>query len=314
MRRLALLLALLFAAVPAHAQFSRILNISLLNNDNSVAAFNSDPFSIKVGAACTWSVTATVATINCSGGSGGSPASPSGSIQYNNAGSFGALPEWANGSADCDGFGDPCDVLITSSSTFRYFLFGTNSNGAAGNNFNCYNFTDGGVYCSSTDGTNAASMSFSPTDGNSGMFVNIGTRVTGFNLSSDRVVNIGRLGFSSSYTTSLSSMAFTLSSGWGNTASVGATGGSDNAFVFSVTAGGTGIVANPTVTYTYVDGDYSTAGSATPIFVCTQTGGNDIYADASPTAPGQTSVVITWFGTPTTAKTYTISCHDFQRS
>lgn len=71
--RKALFIALLalFVAPPAFSQFSRIETITLLNNNNTVAQTFAGPFSIKVGAACTWSVTGTVATINCAGGGGG---------------------------------------------------------------------------------------------------------------------------------------------------------------------------------------------------------------------------------------------------
>lgn len=251
-----------------------------------------------------------------SGGSGGgAPASPSGSIQYNNAGAFGAIGQWANGNANCDGFMDPCDVLVTSGATLTYFLAGTNTSAPMGNYFGCYQFTDAGVYCNASDGTGNGSLFYAPSDGNVGMSLFDGSKVSGFNISgTDRVVSIGRLSFNSSYTSSPTAMAYALGAGWGSTASVTAEGGSDNAFLFTITTGGTGIAANPTVTYTYADGDFSTASASTPIFVCIQTGGNDIYADVPPTTPGRTTVVMTWLGTPTNGKTYTISCHDFQRS
>lgn len=246
------------------------------------------------------------------GGGGGSPASPSGSIQYNNAGSFGALSEWANGNADCDTFGDPCDVFITSSSTFRYFLAGTNSNGAAGNFMACYQFTDAGVYCNSTDTTDNANLDFAPSDGNTGMSVLHAGKATGFFIhQNDRVVTIGRLAFSSNFTTTPTSMLFALSAGWGSTAAVSSIGGSDNSFIFTVTTGGSGIAANPTVTYTYADGSFG--GASIPIALCLQTGGTDVIADIT-NAPTNTNIALTWHGTPTTAKTYIISCHLFQRS
>lgn len=64
------LLALILAARPARAQFSHINTITLQNNDGSQAAFFASPFILKVGSNCTWSVTNTVATFNCSGSAG----------------------------------------------------------------------------------------------------------------------------------------------------------------------------------------------------------------------------------------------------
>jgi hypothetical protein len=81
----------------------------------------------------------------------------------------------------------------------------------------------------------------------------------------------------------------------------------------TVSSAGTGQAANPTLTYTYVQGDFDGASSSSPIYVCNQTGGDDIIADVTITR-GQTSVVLAWHGTPTASKTYEISCIGMQRN
>jgi hypothetical protein len=307
------ILFLLGLAMPAHAQFSRIISIQLLNNNNTVAQSFQSNFSFKVGTHCTWSVTGTVATLDCTG-AGTSPGGSSGNLQFNNAGSFGGVNQTTSNVADCDGAGDPCDIRFTGSATFTYFLAGTNTGASAGNYFACYNYTDAGVYCNASDTTDNANLAWSPVSGSTTMNVLHAGKLTGFDIEqTDRVITIGRLAFGASYTTSPTAMSFALGTGWGSTASAGTVGGSDNSFIFTITAGGTGIAANPTITYTYADGDFSTASASTPIALCQQTGGNDIIADITNT-PTQTSLAMTWRGTPTTAKTYTISCHLFQRS
>lgn len=125
-------LLLLLGAIPTHAQFSRINSITLTNNNNTQAAFFASPFTLKVGANCTWSVTGTIATLNCAGG-GGAPGGNNGEIQYDNAGAFGGVTGLVNGlGIDCDGFLDPC-FLRGTVSTFTYPITVTDTNGPAGN-------------------------------------------------------------------------------------------------------------------------------------------------------------------------------------
>jgi len=52
---------------------------------------------------------------------------------------------------------------------------------------------------------------------------------------------------------------FALSSEWGSTASISAVGGHDSAWRITVTANGSGINFNPTVTLTFVDGAWAIA-------------------------------------------------------
>jgi hypothetical protein len=57
--------------------------------------------------------------------------------------------------------------------------------------------------------------------------------------------------------TALTSAKFALSAGWGSTASVGSIVGTDSLFSFIVTAGGTGLATNPSVTITFADGTWT---------------------------------------------------------
>jgi hypothetical protein len=91
---IALLLALIFiatlAAPRAHGQFSKISTITAANNDNSQQGFFASPFTFKAGANCSFSVTGTVATFNCSGGAAGAGGSNT-QVQYNSAGSLAGI-------------------------------------------------------------------------------------------------------------------------------------------------------------------------------------------------------------------------------
>jgi hypothetical protein len=132
------LFLLLGLAQPASAQFSRIISIQLVNNNNTVAQSFQSNFSLKVGANCTWSVTGTTATMNCAGGGGGTPAGNTGEVQTNaGGGMFGAITGLTNGLAvNCDGFMDNCQLLSsvpTGTSGVPYTLARTVTGGPAGN-------------------------------------------------------------------------------------------------------------------------------------------------------------------------------------
>lgn len=95
-----------------------------------------------------------------------------------------------------------------------------------------------------------------------------------------------------------------LGAGWGSTASVGTVYGYDQHFGFTVTTAGTGIVANPTFTITFINGTFTTVQHP----VCTQVGGTDIIGDIFNTTASATAPIMTWEATPTTGKTYIIDC------
>lgn len=100
--------------------------------------------------------------------------------------------------------------------------------------------------------------------------------------------------------------AIALSVGWGNTAAVSAaTGSFDQCLTFSVTANGTGIAANPTITITFKDGTFTNA----PVFVVTR---NDLSspfnAPAMTWSESATALTITLNGTPLSGSVYTFRC------
>jgi hypothetical protein len=95
---------------------------------------------------------------------------------------------------------------------------------------------------------------------------------------------------------------FALSAGWGNTAAVSAVTGTDQGWNITVTCGGTGIAANPTITLTFKDGTWTNS----PIAMSKMVGGTGTITDLSD-APTATTWVITFNGTPVDTKTYIIS-------
>jgi hypothetical protein len=303
---LALAATLLACAQPARAQFSRIMNVTLQNGDSTVAAYFSDPFAIKVGAGCTWSVSNTIATLTCGGGS--SPASPSGSLQFNNSGSLGAVPYVSAGGGDCDGDGDPCAMTFDPGmGNFGYLVYGNDSSAPMGNSFDMY--YSGGWQLDAYDGTNNGSVTVGYDTGQTGIQMGGTLGASGLKIESiNRLVAIGRLQYSGTYVTPSVPSNFTLGAGWGSTAAATAVSGSDNNWFILITTGGAGIAANPTVQYTYADGDFTT-GASVVYYVCNQSGGNDILADVTTSDRQQTNETFIWHGTPTTGKTYEITCN-----
>ena len=94
---------------------------------------------------------------------------------------------------------------------------------------------------------------------------------------------------------------FTLSAGWGNTATKTAVGGTDAAGFLTITANGAGIAGNPSVTFTFHDGTWGTT-----VF-CTFSRGEANSPGATFTsATGTTSVGTFFAGTPVAATQYTM--------
>lgn len=310
MRKLLVLALLaLVCSVPVRAQFGNTTTIRFAGAPTGTCAPLS--YGINNATGALYDCLAGAWNLVGGGAAPASPGAPTGSVQYNNAGAFGGITGLIGNLADC-GDTTPCMLQTTSSSTFRYILGGTNTNGPAGNFYDLYNFTDGGVYIDSFDGTNFATLAVLPTS--SYLQTSIGMNATGVATNiANKTMQIGRLTFSSNYSLALVSGDFALGAGWGSTASVTNSGGADNNFTVEVTTGGAGIAANPTTTFTYKGGDFDTGSTATPIFLCSQTGGDDIVADVWVTR-GQTSMVMTWKGTPNSGKKYEISCIGIQRN
>lgn len=97
---------------------------------------------------------------------------------------------------------------------------------------------------------------------------------------------------------------FLANASWGSTASVSSVAGSDQAFQANVTSGGSGIAANPTITFTYHDGSWSQA----PFVVANWHEPVGNVSGACGVSLDTASVVITLFGlTPTAGRIYTVT-------
>jgi hypothetical protein len=97
---------------------------------------------------------------------------------------------------------------------------------------------------------------------------------------------------------------FALSGGWGTTASVGTISGDDSHATFTVTSSGTGQAANPTITLTFKDGTWTTAPFAQTKIIAGNAADITVAVTHTTTA---TTLVITFNGTPTAARTYTFT-------
>jgi hypothetical protein len=97
---------------------------------------------------------------------------------------------------------------------------------------------------------------------------------------------------------------FALSAGFGTTASVAVTSNSkDTRGEITITSAGTGQGANPTVTLTFKDGTFGTAGFA----VVSRSGGSQLTVPVSVSSISATQLVIKFLGTPVDTETYKIS-------
>jgi hypothetical protein len=166
-----------------------------------------------------------------SSGGGGSPGGATGTLQYNaGAGAFGGIPDTLANSADCDGVGDPCFISFTSNSTYYPIFYGTNSMGDPGNYFDFYQFTNGGLFMDTADGNGAtSSLGLDGTDGQTFLIGSSGGLASGIAVqTANRLINIGRFQFNTSYLTSAQTTNFTLGAGWGSTAVATAVAGSDS--------------------------------------------------------------------------------------
>jgi hypothetical protein len=99
--------------------------------------------------------------------------------------------------------------------------------------------------------------------------------------------------------TSLVAGDFALSAGWGSTAAIASLNGHDCAWVGTITTGGTGIVANPTLTLTFHDGTWTNV----PICITKIAGGTGSFSDITD-APTATTNVMTYNALPVSALTY----------
>ena len=95
---------------------------------------------------------------------------------------------------------------------------------------------------------------------------------------------------------------FTISAGWGSTATVDTITGNDMFVQFQILSNGTGQTANPTVSYTYADGAFDIAPNGVSV---DRNGGNQpsVVATAGRSA-GTTTCGFTWVGTPVATEGY----------
>jgi hypothetical protein len=102
---------------------------------------------------------------------------------------------------------------------------------------------------------------------------------------------------------SISASNVTLSSGWGSSASVTASGTSQR-FTATVTASGTA-AANPTVAI-----NFTNTWPLTPIFICKMVGGTGTVANVTGENTATTgSMTLTYNATPASGSTYIFNCH-----
>jgi hypothetical protein len=102
--------------------------------------------------------------------------------------------------------------------------------------------------------------------------------------------------------------SITLSAGWGNTAATSAIVSYGSSAIFTVTANGTGIAANPTITVNTIAA--KPAQGANVIYTCKQVGGTGaltVLSGEQNSTPAQIGAV-TFNGTPVAANTYIIQC------
>jgi hypothetical protein len=119
-------------------------------------------------------------------------------------------------------------------------------------------------------------------------------------------INVLRLKVNAGTAYSGADPAIVPSAGFGKAATVSAATGFDQGFSFSVTAGGTGIAPNATITITFKDGSWTTA----PQFQVTR---NDTATPSVASAyltwtTTATTLTITFNGTPTSGQVYKFVC------
>lgn len=97
---------------------------------------------------------------------------------------------------------------------------------------------------------------------------------------------------------------FSLSAAWGSTGAISNLAGSNASGNIQITAGGTGIVANPTITFTYHAGDTFTSF---PVIMQSRFDSSTEVGTWQLTAKSNTTCTWMFLGTPTTGHTYGLS-------
>lgn len=207
------------------------------------------------------------------------------------------------GAANWGMFRDATNGLIFAVGGTSTAGFQGSGKGLMVSNTGLLSFTSSGITAAnidvavSRDSAGVLDIGSNGTAGNKGGSVNL------TNLTATGIVTTKRVNVDSA--TTLVSGDFSLSAGWGNTAALAitVTTSKDQACCVTITTGGTGIAANPTLTLTFHDGTWTNV----PVCIAHQTGGNDFISDITVTARSATAYTFQFNGTPTTAKTYEIS-------
>jgi hypothetical protein len=95
-----------------------------------------------------------------------------------------------------------------------------------------------------------------------------------------------------------------ISKGWGATAAVSSSSGFDQNFVYTITASGPGITANPTMTIAF-----PTSFGVPPFFICKQVGGTGpLAAISGESSASSTTMRLTFNDRPLASHTYIFQC------
>jgi hypothetical protein len=250
---------------------------------------------------------------NPSGG-GGPPGGDDGEVQFNDAGAFGGISGLINGlSVDCDGFGSPCALLHTTPTMdFIYSLLMRHADAPMGSYGSLFFGSAASTGLDAWNGTEFSGLTLFPGGAST---ISQDDIAMGLSRASLRFTVQPRFAVGAAAAYRNESTDFALSSGWGNTATVVSNSGTDSVMLFTVTAGGTGIAANPTITYTYTNGDWDfgtpAAANTVAVYTCQQVLGTGIVADVTlQTTGATTTTALTWIwnGTPTAGDTYRFMC------
>lgn len=213
-------------------------------------------------------------------------------------------------SANADGYDDPSIFhIVDDGLAFHYVTTYHRSDLDPFQVANLYIGANGGYYLGATDELGGSGGGLGLSKDNSYM------TSLGYLLQLDpptKLLRTPRIAFNGGNAVA-GSGNFALGAGWGDTVAIADLAGGDSSFKFKITAGGSGIAANPTIVYTFADGGW---GGNYPTASCIQTGGTGIQADVllSNGIATNTTLPMIWAATPTAAATYIIECHAFGRN
>lgn len=193
--------------------------------------------------------------------------------------------------------------LDPSSSTTPVSFFDNSGNFLARNDLNAVSALGAATVSMSnaSDGLAIAPAS-STTGGNALKVMAPGSSAT-INASISYAGNVQGIFLLANRGSSIGASNITLSSGWGSSATVTASGTSQR-FTATVTASGTA-AANPTIAI-----NFTNTWPLTPIFICKMVGGTGVVANVTGENTASTgSMTLTFNATPASGSTYIFNCH-----